>query len=373
MAASSAWRHPRVRQPWRHSVGRHSQNWGEDRVGGVILLPFEGLAYMQTFYDDEREQYFSNRLSFARLGQNSRREGIGFGISYGFRPWLSMGVSLLLQPETKTVNQIFTPNAAQPDVVHLNIQTENGLSEALVLGIQVDPDWPIRLGVVVQDELGFAMSARNRIQVRGTNEEEGIVQSFDTMNGYHPPRAAIGLGVTISEDLELIGEATWLGWSRFVDLHSENAGFEDVWEGRTAFEWGSDEGSRFRLGLGWRPTPVGPQTGRTNFIANDRWSIATGGGGTFKVRDETLELNLSVQLQGLVEHTVYKRENPGGTYPVCAGGEMALCDEFPDPGPGATEETRRQSEGLQTGNPGFPGYRHGGYIIHAGVQLSWVL
>ncbi len=193
------------------------------------------------------------------------------------------------------------------------------------------------------------------------------------MNGYHPPRASVGLTGKVSDSLELIGEATWLGWSRFVDLHAESAGFEDIVEARGALEWGGEEGSRFRLGFGWRPSPVPEQTGRTNFVANDRWTLATGGGGQFKLWEETVEFNMSIQLQGLIEHTVHKSpQSGGGVYPACEAGESALCDEFPDPGPGATADTRRSSEGLQTGNPGFPGYRHGGYIVHAGMELSWL-
>ena len=28
-------------------------------------------------------------------------------------------------------------------------------------------------------------------------------------------------------------------------------------------------------------------------------------------------------------------------------------------------------QGLQTGNPGFPGFTHGGYVITAAIDLKW--
>jgi len=37
----------------------------------------------------------------------------------------------------------------------------------------------------------------------------------------------------------------------------------------------------------------------------------------------------------------------------------------------STQMPYPEAQGLQTGNPGFPGYAHGGLIVQAGVEVSW--
>ena len=45
----------------------------------------------------------------------------------------------------------------------------------------------------------------------------------------------------------------------------------------------------------------------------------------------------------------------------CAEDVSVVCDEDTN------------LDGLQTGNPGFPGYAHGGHIMTMGLELEWYL
>ena len=343
---------------------------GKLALGAMVAMPFEGVARMDTVYHDEREQYFSNRLSFVRMGANARRESIGFGLAYKFKPWLAMGLGLMVLPEVKTVNRVYTPNAADPSTVYLNIDTKNSLREALVVGVMAKPHDSVTLGVALQDEIAFNLGGRNDVQVRGTNDDEVINQTLALTQGYHPPRATGGLGFEFSNDCVVDLEVSWMGWSRFRGSHDEQVAFNDVVEYRGGVELPFAKESSVRVGGGWKPSPVGVQDGRFNYVDNDRFVVAAGGGRQFELWGQRFQLDVAVQLHGLISKTVHKKIQ--GAYEDCAAGGVSLCDEFPDPGAGVTDELRARSEGLQTGNPGFPGYSHGGYLIHAALELQWL-
>jgi hypothetical protein len=291
-------------------------------------------------------------------------------LGYRFQSWLSMGVSLMVLPEIRTVNRVFTPNAVEPDTVYLNIETENGLREAIVFGLRIQPHRALSIGLTVQDELGFVLNGFNEIQVRGTNDEAAVLQPLGIMDGYTPPRAVVALAGALEGGAVLNLDAIWQGWSRFRDHHLMESGFEDVYEFRLGAEWPFSEMAFLRLGAAWLPSPVPEQAGRTNYVDNDRVVMAAGGGRRFDLRGETMQIDVSIQLHSLVTRTTVKAQMESPQ--PCADGIRTICDEFPDPGAGATPAVRAQSNGLQTGNTGFPGYTHGGYLIHAGVDVRWL-
>jgi long-chain fatty acid transport protein len=342
-------------------------------LGVVIALPFAGAVRIDTHFDDEREQYFTNQLHYTRLGKNSRRESIGFGMAYRFQSWISMGVGLMVMPEIVTVNQVYTPNAVKPETAYLNISTSNGLREALVVGLRVDPNVHVSIGVTVQDEIGFGLSGKSEIQINGTTGTEAIEQPINLSDGYHPPRVALALAGRLSNGTVLNLETVWMGWARFRDHHAAVGGFDDVLEFRAGLEMPVSDGSFVRFGGAWKPTPVPDQTGRTNYVDNDRLLLSTGGGQRFAWFGQVFQIDAAVQFHGLMARTVHKTTlGEGESLTPCADSVRTLCDEFPDPGSGAIQSVRQQSVGLQTGNPGFPGFSYGGYIVHASLDLQWL-
>ena len=342
-------------------------------LGMILALPFGGLAKIDTHFDDEREQYFTNQLHFTRLGKNSRRESIGFGMAYRFRPWFSMGVGLMVMPEIKTVNHVYTPNAVQPELAYLNIATNNGLREAVVLGLNIHPSPYVSVGVTVQDEIGLTLDGASEIQVSGTTDNAAVEQIINLTDGYHPPRVVLALAGRLASGAVLNLETAWMGWTRFRDHHGIEANFNDIFEFRGGVEFPLSEGSFVRFGGGWKPTPVPDQTGRTNYVDNDRFLLSAGSGQRFTWFGEAFQIDAAVQFHGLVPRTVHKSNLSGVASPIaCDDGVQVLCDEFPDPGAGATQVSREQSAGFQTGNTGFPGFSHGGYLVHASLDLQWL-
>ena len=166
-------------------------------------------------------------------------------------------------------------------------------------------------------------------------------------------------------------EGTWFGWSRFKNDQGDAGGFDDVLEWRLGLETAVADESAFRLGVAWKPSPVPDQTGRTNYVDNARWVFSAGGGRSFELWGERFRFDAAFQFHGLLQRTVHKHALGADDYPECGPSSGPICDEFPDPGPASADAVRQRSAGLQTGNPGFPGYRHGGYIIGAGMDIQW--
>ena len=59
-------------------------------------------------------------------------------------------------------------------------------------------------------------------------------------------------------------------------------------------------------------------------------------------------------------------------HPACTPGVTDVCDEITgdDVNP-ATGVPWAEAEGLQTGNPGFPGWSSGGWLASMGFEASW--
>jgi hypothetical protein len=124
-----------------------------------------------------------------------------------------------------------------------------------------------------------------------------------------------------------------------------------------ALDW---SGRRLSLELGVAPSPVPDQTGRTNYVDNTRY----GASATFELPFASLGGNyvvaFSVQGQLMPKRSVTKR----------ADAANPVLDEVPD---GAIDSQHglplAGAAGLQTNNPGYPGYTSSGGIVGASVAL----
>ncbi len=342
-------------------------------VGAMVRMPFEGFANIDTRFADEREQYFDNQLRFGLLSGRLRSEMIALGLAYRWyyadEAWLSMGVGLLMLPAVRTVNEIYTPNAADPSVVDANFGIDQTLEQAVIAGLIVEPLPWLRIGLTFQDEVFQSVDATNLILLGG-NEDEPVMQSLAVAQHYSPPRLAGSVALQ-GETWLVTLEGTWLGWSRYLDEHAEAADptFDDTLNWRIGFEMPMSDDASARFGVGWLPTPVPPQTGRSNHIDTDRLVLSAGGGKSFEIWEESFTLDAAVQVHALRSTTTHKAL--ADSYPDCAPGVSQLCDETADRDEDAPGLPAAATQGLQTGNPGFPGFTAGGYVLLAGVDVTW--
>ena len=161
----------------------------------------------------------------------------------------------------------------------------------------------------------------------------------------------------------------WQGWSRFSNDHgAKNSSMTSLtgnwgWRRRSMMKTSSASG-----GLASSPSPS-----RT---VNKLSTMTVLSSALVVARSLTCGARNSAWMSrcrcNYCWRTVYKRQADDGVYPGCDSDAGGLCDEFPDPGPDVSDALQRRAVGLQTGNPGFPGYRHGGYLLGAGVELQWL-
>lgn len=330
-------------------------------VGAVIYAPTSGFARLTPHFNDEREQYFSNRLDFELIGDRLRSEVIAAGLGYRLTPWLCLGVGLAVLPINTTNAAVYTPNPSAPEGSYIAPDIEQGALKALTAGLVVEPLDGLRVAAAFQDEVFFRVKGRNEVQLRGTERGAAypVLQQMDVVGNYSPPRVTVGAsmawtGVTAALELR------WRNWQRYRDSFGADHGFQDTVDLSAAAELAPDDSTTFRLGGSFRPTPAPQATGRLSYIDNPRVVVGIGGGRSFSVGEERFDLDLGIQLHGLLERTVHK-ELPadGGIPPVCAEGVTVVCDES------------AVAEGVQIGAPGFPGWTSGGYLLSASLDLAW--
>ena len=333
-----------------------------DRLYGglVAVLPNDGIARIQAHYSDETEQFFTNRVYYGRWGRRLSSEVFSGGLAYRFSDAFSFGIGILVMPQVVSTNDIYTPNAVEPSSAQVNVDTRNTLSTGTIAGIQFSPVQFLRFGLAFRDEVKGEVRGQNLIQINGSDEATPFVQSFVIVPDMLPLRVSAAIRGEWDSGSFLEAGGAFVGWGNAVDQHDENMGMQDVFEGNVGGGISFDEGkNEVAFGLGWRPSPTPKQTGRTNYVDNDRVIVSTGGGHRFKWAGEPIRIGFAMQVHVLLpEHT--RKTLPGDVVP-CADDVMVICDED------------LNLPGLQTGNPGFPGYSHGGHIMTLGLDLEWYI
>jgi long-chain fatty acid transport protein len=119
----------------------------------------------------------------------------------------------------------------------------------------------------------------------------------------------------------------------------------------------------------FQPSPVPAQTGRTNYVDNDRIGVAAGlscdwqpawlSGARFR---------FSGQLQAhLLPERSQRKLDP--TLPGSAGRQLVV-DERPDDVTDNRGMGVPEAAGLQTNNPGWPGFSSRGILAGGGASIS---
>lgn len=336
-------------------------------LGGVIFAPFDGFGTSSSHFADEREQYFSNQLHYELMGERLSTEVMAFGMSYRLRPWLSMGIGMLILPGAVTSAPVYVRNAADLSQVDINIAVDQKARRALTAGVIVRPAESLRIGLTFQDEIWFAVGGQAMVQLRGEEAQGTVIQEINVISGYSPTRVSGSLA-WVHEVATVSLEGTYRVWSRYLDNHGALAGFDDTIDVKVGLELPMSPGTFARAGLGWAPSPVPAQTGRTNYVDNDRIAVGFGAGSDVELWDLALTIDVGFQVQALIADQVTKSQ---GTNPDCADGVRRLCDEFADLERDTPLTQARDTVGLQSGNPGFPGYSHGGYVVAASIDVKW--
>lgn len=337
-------------------------------INGTV--PVAVFQAQQPFFVDEREQYFTNTPHFELFEDRLRVMTVSVGLGYALSSRVHLGVGASLVNHAQTAPNIYIPDASDQSQTETNAQVEITSSLAPHFGLVVE--------AVDEDRLVLSsavhLAAGNRVEGGGELQfwnyeypegENFIQQRFEHQYGYEPLRASAGLRSSFgAPSRRFTGHLNvlWAQWSTYVNRQAETAA---DWVDTVSVDGGLDietPDRTLRFGVLYAPTPVPPQEGRTNYVDNHRIGASLGLTEVWTFDDGALALTVGTAVQMLLARSQFKRIedlNP-------------VVDEFPAAVDVNTRAPIPASFGLQTNNPGFPGYGSEGFFALTGLNLKWV-
>ena len=339
------------------------------KLGFAIGLPLNSLGEQTAHFSDERQQYFSNRLDFELLGQRQQQLSVLFGAGFKVTDWLAVGIGASLLPNSSTHSGVYLADSGHQDQIQMVVQNEQKWNPTVHAGLMLTPSSNLQFGLAWRGQNSFNLDIANEVQIKGfqgTSSGFPVPQVAHFVMNFTPHQFIAGAtlrGATMLGTIDVIRSL----WSHYVDTVGEPAGFNDTWSARLGGQWQATELTQLYAGVRYEQTPVPDQTGRTNYVDNDRIGVSGGARHRFVVGQRDLDIGWSVTVQRLLARDTTKSQGP---YSNCAPGVTKLCDEVPDnvvdP---VTGKMVPQAQGLQTGNPGFPGFLSYGTILSVGLDL----
>ncbi len=333
--------------------------------GFFALVPATGFLQQESFFADEREQFFSNRLHFELLGDRLRVPTLAAAMGGRIAPQVSWGAGIDMGMATRTRMQVYIPNAADQRTLLMVPEIDTVIAASPFVGLALRPWRRALVTATLHTPKSWDTNGSNRLRFWDyayPSGETAVVQSYELTQGSEPLRVGVGVGSGGefgSTTWELGVQGVWTQWSKYRDRHAERP--VDPWNDTVNLGLGwtlQQSGRRLTAELGVAPSPVPAQRGRTNYVDNTRWGTSLGFELPFSYLTTDYVLGLYLQGQFMFSRSVEKHTDA----------DSPVRDELPD---GAVDRVANRplpgSSGLQTNNPGYPGYTSSGMM--AGVSL----
>jgi long-subunit fatty acid transport protein len=344
-------------------------------LGLHALIPNGGFTHMRAFFNDEREQYFSNSLHPELYSDRMTAVTLALGAGIAITKRFSLGIGATLGLKANVVAPTYVVDAGRLGDILIDMDASVNIGFAPHFGVSYKLADRVRLSATAHTpqrvELGTAFTF---LLTNGVEQASGVTFVLD----YTPWQVGLGGSFDlIQADQHTLTLATTLlyaSWSEYIDRHGEAPAANYAWVDTLS----GTLGVRYRwhdlnalLDASYTPTPVPPQTGRTNYVDNDRISGSMGAQYRFNALNTDFWIGGQVQLHYLLERHQSKLPTP--TRPDGANLAPDLVkDELPDDAQ-ISGEPVASAEGLQTNNPGWPGYASGGWILGATVTFTVAL
>jgi long-chain fatty acid transport protein len=341
-------------------------------IGFHGLVPNGQFTKLRAFFNDEREQYFSNSLQPELYSDRMTALSLGLGVGYQLTDALSLGIGATIS---------LAANVGAPTYV---VDTGN-LGKILIdidAGVNVSVSPHFGLDYKVSDALRLTATAHAPVRVdlgtsfkfllaNGVEQQSGVSLVHD----YTPWQFGLGASYELvrapGQTLSLAATLLYVRWSQYLDRHGENPSGAYTWSDTIS----PTLGARYRwqklssfLDLAYTPSPVPSQTGRTNYVDNDRLSGNVG--AEYRVRCWGTELGVGAQFQ---VHRLMERHQTKIPTPTRPDGTniapQLVKDEVPDDAQ-LSGVPLAGASGLQTNNPGWPGFGSQGWILAGTVYLE---
>lgn len=345
------------------AVGLVQHVWEQRIALGVYsMLPSGDILRANAFYSDEREQFFSNSLHPELYGDRLSAAAFVFGAGVQLSDALSLGAGLTIAMQSAAQAPVYISNLSDLDSLLLDSDVHGTVALAPHVGLTFAPIERLHLSFTAHSPQATEIETRFSYIV-ATGLEQRAHQNFthSALPWTFALGAELGLGDEAEPDWSLAAGITYALWSKYRDRHGQQPLAPYAWGNAASASVGVRHNGpvvRGFVDLGYAPTPVPLQSGRSNYVDNDRASVALGASYTFTPWGMPLEVGASAQFHALLARTAVKLADQ-------------LIDEVPDDAVGGTPRGPVPGrEGLQTNNPGFPGFTSDGLLWAAGIHTN---
>ncbi len=349
-------------------------------VAGVFfLLPTTSVQTQTPFFNDEREAFFSNSLHFELFDDRTQQLNIAFSLGIKITDSFMLGAGLSFTNHTITESEVYVPDSSDPSLQLINSKVKVVGEMSPLFGFLSKPWKNLFIsGAVHFPSNTGTIDMKNDTQVFGWDYDgktKGSLKSTMNMTfGYEPLRITGGIGYAFhlkNVILTTLFSAKWNRWSTYINRHGEKP--NDKWSDTISISAGinfMDKNRKIGFDFTYVPSPVPNQTGRENYVDNDRIGFAGGYSEFFRFKNFTIAGGINAQIQYLLTRTTLKDgkliENNG-----CVG-DNCIVDEFPDDTINYEDKEHgyASAKGLQTNNPGFPGFKTKGFVVGSGLFIK---
>ncbi|HET8937184.1 MAG TPA: hypothetical protein VFN67_27270 [Polyangiales bacterium] len=346
-------------------------------LGVYGMAPTGSLLRGSTFYVDEREQYFSNNLHAELYEDRLDAPAMAFAVGSRLLDWLAIGVGATLGLTNSVTAGTFIGNSsrvAQTLVLATDLQAS--LTLAPHFGVQIEPTPWLAFSLTAhspqKQEMGAGLV---NFLPNGDLQEATRSVVLDWM----PWSFALGSQLDVlrveTHKLSVVAGMTLALWTDYIDRVGERPRPGYLWSNTLLANAGlrhtyNDLVSSF-FDFQYVPSPVPDQTGRSNYVDNDRLGFSGGTNIELPLAGTRARLRIGVQAQ---MHLLLQRSQTkldptserfaGENYP------SLVADEWRDGATNSRGDVIAAADGLQTNNPGWPGFGSHGTVWGAGLNLA---
>ncbi len=348
-------------------------------LGLYALVPLGKLTTASSFFVDEREQFFTNSLHPELYSDRLTATSIAFGLGGQITRRLALGVDFTLGLRNTADAHTFVGNA--DDLSRTLVLSDNvGVEASLAphFGVSYEPTDRLRLAATIHSVQRFDIKSSvstflpdgNLQTARRTAVHDympwqiGLGTSYDLISGG-------AAAPTPHHELSLAATAVIGLWSSYVDRQGDRPSPGYAWSNTVSV----GVGARHRYGplhsfldVMYVPTPVPLQTGRTNYVDNTRMSTSAGVEYEIDARGVVVRVGAQAELNVLPPRNQHKLDPTDPRYAELKS--QLVRDELPDGAIDSRGDPIAAASGLQTNNPGWPGFGSSGYLVGGGVTAA---
>jgi long-chain fatty acid transport protein len=361
------------------TLGLVSRIWGERFVLGLYsMIPYGSFTQAHSFFVDEREQYFTNSLHPELYGDRLTPVSLAFGAGSRLTDWLSAGLTFTLGLKNTADAVVYVGSSARlQETLQLSTKVDVAASVSPHFSFLLEPIEPLDISLIVHSPQKMVIDTAFTIYLPNGDQQRA---SRPATHAWMPWTVALGGSYDLAKAgrnrYSAVLTVTYERWSNYLNRQSERPQkdyeWADTFNPSVGVRYVRDEKLTLFLDGNYRPTPVPAQTGRTNYVDNDRFGIS--GGISYDMPIEAWKVALRFGAQGQL-HVLPRRHQKkyDPTSPQLRGNKYSqlVVDEWPDDTTDITTgEVIPEAKGLQTNNPGWPGFSSDGMILGGGVNIS---